>query len=36
VPDERVPLSREALARGADDILEAALKWIDTAARAGR
>jgi carboxyl-terminal processing protease len=36
VPDERVPLSREALARGADDILEAALKWIDTTARTGR
>ena len=36
VPDELVPLSRQSLARGADDILEAALKWIDTASRAGR
>jgi carboxyl-terminal processing protease len=36
VPDERIPLSRESLARGADDILEAALKWIDAGGRSGR
>ncbi len=35
VPDHPVLLSREALARGADDILDAALKWIDTARRPG-
>ena len=36
VPDQLLPLSREALERGADDILEAALQWIDTARRPGR
>ena len=36
LPDERIPLSRESLARGVDDILDAALRWIDTAGRSGR
>ena len=36
IPDERVPLSRSALSRGVDDILEAALRWIDVASRPAR
>ena len=36
VPDERIPLSRDSLARGTDDILEAALRWIDASGRSGR